>query len=57
MKTLVSRPVILTRKKAVLALAVATALMTFGLLEAQQPVPPAGTPDAGGRFARPDTWA
>ena len=39
MKTLVSRPVILTRKKAVLAMAVAAALMTFGLLEAQQPAP------------------
>jgi Skp family chaperone for outer membrane proteins len=38
-KTLVSRPVILTRKKAVLALAVAAVLTTFGLLEAQQPVP------------------
>src|SRR6187401_3311618 len=34
-KTLVSRPVILTRKKAVLALAIAAALTTFGLLEAQ----------------------
>jgi Skp family chaperone for outer membrane proteins len=49
-KTLVSRPVSLTRKKAVLALAVAAALTTFGLLEAQQPAPvaanglnPAGT--------------
>ena len=39
MKTLVSRPVILTRKKAVLAMAVAAALTTFGLLEAQQPAP------------------
>src|SRR3954454_5280389 len=38
-KTLVSRPVILTRKKAVLALAIAAALMTFGPLEAQQPAP------------------
>jgi len=38
-KTLVSRPVILTRKKAVLAMAVAAALTTFGLLEAQQPAP------------------
>jgi Skp family chaperone for outer membrane proteins len=36
-KTLVSRPVILTRKKAVLALAVAAALSTYGLLNAQQP--------------------
>src|SRR4051812_3880604 len=36
-KTLVSRPVIFTRKKAVLALAVAAALSTFGLLNAQQP--------------------
>jgi Skp family chaperone for outer membrane proteins len=41
-KTLVSRPVILTRKKAVLALAIAAALTTFGLLEAQQPAPVAG---------------
>jgi len=40
-KTLVSRPVILTRKKAVLALAVATALTTYGLLNAQQPGAPA----------------
>jgi Skp family chaperone for outer membrane proteins len=41
-KTLVSRPVILTRKKPVLALAIAAALTTFGLLEAQQPAPVAG---------------
>ncbi len=44
MKTLVSRPVILTRKKAVLALAVATALTTYGLLNAQQQ----GAPVAAG---------
>ena len=37
MKTLVSRPVTLTRKKAVLALALAAALTAFGLVEAQQP--------------------
>ena len=47
MKTLVSRPEILTRKKLVLAMAVAAALTTFGLLEAQQPVPPAGAAVAG----------
>jgi Skp family chaperone for outer membrane proteins len=41
-KTLVSRPVILTRKKAVLALAIAAALTTFGILDAQQPAPVAG---------------
>jgi Skp family chaperone for outer membrane proteins len=35
--TLVSRPVILTRKKAVLALAAAVALSSFGILHAQQP--------------------
>ena len=46
-KTLVSRPVILTRKKAVLALAVAAALMTFSLLEAQQPAAPVGGAVAG----------
>ena len=42
MKTLVSRPVILTRQKAVLALAIAAALTTFGVLDAQQPAPVAG---------------
>ena len=47
MKTLVSRPVILTRKKAVLAMAVAAALTTYGLLEAQQPAPVAGAAVAG----------
>lgn len=41
MKTLVSRPVILTRKKAVLTLAIAAALTMFGLLEAQQGAPAA----------------
>jgi Skp family chaperone for outer membrane proteins len=46
-KTLVSRPVILTRKKAVLAMAVAAALTTFGLLEAQQPAPVAAGAVAG----------
>ena len=39
MKTLVYHPVILTRKKVVLATAVAAALTTFGLLDAQQPAP------------------
>ena len=39
MKTLVSRPVSLIRKKAVMALALAAALTTFGLLEAQQGAP------------------
>jgi Skp family chaperone for outer membrane proteins len=38
-KTLVSRPVSLIRKKAVMALALAAALTTFGLLEAQQGAP------------------
>ena len=47
MKTLVSRPEILTRKKAVLALTFAAALTTFGLLEAQQPAPPVGAAVAG----------
>jgi Skp family chaperone for outer membrane proteins len=40
-KTLVSRPVILTRKKVVLTLAIAAALTMFGLLEAQQGAPTA----------------
>ena len=48
MKTLVSRSVILTRKKAVLAMAVAAALTTFALVEAQQlPAAPAGAAAAG----------
>lgn len=52
MKTLVSRPVILTRKRVVLALAVAAALTTFGLLEAQQGVPvAAGGPNPAGANA------
>jgi Skp family chaperone for outer membrane proteins len=46
-KTLVFRPVIFTRNKAVLALAVAAALSTFELLNAQQPAPPAGAAVAG----------
>jgi Skp family chaperone for outer membrane proteins len=52
-KTLVSRPVILTRKKAVLAMAVAAALMTFGLLNAQQgaPVAAPGGPNPAGANA------
>jgi Skp family chaperone for outer membrane proteins len=44
-KTLVFRPVILIRKKAVLVMALAAALTSFGLLNAQQPGAP-GAPVA-----------
>ena len=47
MKTLVSRPVVLTRKMAVLATSVAAALTTFGLVEAQQPAPAAAAAGTG----------
>src|SRR5205085_17469 len=51
-KTLVSRPAILTRKNAVLAIAAAAAFTTFGLLNAQQPAAvTAGGPNPAGANA------